>query len=219
MKTEAPIRNPAATRRRLIEAGVALILRQGFHATTVDQVCAEAALTKGSFFHHFENKEALGRAIISAWSAYGTALYEKAWNGTETDPLVQVHAMIDIMIGFTQRDEPCVCVIGMIAQELSGTSAVLREDCGRELGVWTTNVARLLEGAKMRHPPAQDFDALEVAWFLNSLWQGSMLVAKTQPDSTLIRDNLRLAHDYLDRLFPPTNPLKRKVAKKRKGQA
>lgn len=195
-------RNPAETKQRLLAATVELILRQGFHATTIDQICAKSGLTKGSFFHHFADKEALGRAVISTWSAIGTGFYEKAWTGTETDPLIQIHTMIDIMNGFTQRHEPCVCVIGMISQELSGTHPVLRDDCARELGVWTSNVAKLLTAAKQQHPVSHDFDPGQVAWFLNSIWQGSMLVAKTCQNPQMLRDNLRLAHDFVDGLFP-----------------
>ena len=55
-------RDPAATRQRLIDATVRLMLRQGFAATSVDRICGEAGLTKGSFFHHFESKEAVGKA-------------------------------------------------------------------------------------------------------------------------------------------------------------
>ena len=37
-----------------------LIRRNGFAATSVDQLCAAAGVTKGGFFHYLVSKEALG---------------------------------------------------------------------------------------------------------------------------------------------------------------
>ncbi len=195
-------RNPAETRQRLIEAAIRLMLRQGFAATSVDQICAEAGVTKGGFFHHFENKEALGRAAVQAWGEFGTALYTEAWKDEKLDPLKQLHRMLDIMAGFTERpDEVCTCMVGMLSQELAQTHPALREECDRQLQIWTGNVARMLAAAQKKHPPRARFDAEEVAWFLNSLWQGSMLIGKARQQPEMIRANLKLARAFVDGLF------------------
>lgn len=203
MKIAAPHkRNPAETKAKLVAATVGLMLRQGFTATTVDQICAEAGLTKGSFFHYFDSKEEIGHAAVEWWGQMGTALYAAAWEDESLDPLEQLHRMFDIMISFTRRpDDPCVCMVGMMSQELSQTHPLMREVCSRELGVWTRNVARMLQGAKEKHRPIVDFDPEAVAWFLNSIWQGSMLIAKTRQNQELIANNLELARAYLDGLF------------------
>lgn len=206
-------RNPAETRRRLVEATVGLILKQGYSATTVDQICAAAGLTKGSFFHHFDNKEAVGLAAADWWGEMGTALYAAAWQDTALDPLDQLHRFFDIMIGFTERPDtgPCTCVVGMLSQEMSGTSPELRAACARHLEDWTRNAAAMLRAAKEKYPVARDFDPVETAWFLNSLWQGSMLIGKTRHTSAMIRANLRLAREWVDALFitTPSAPQKK----------
>lgn len=198
-------RNPAETRQRLVGATIQLILKQGFSATTVDQICAEAGLTKGAFFHYFESKEAVGCAAIQAWGDFGTALYAEAWNDPSLDPLKQLHKMLDIMAGFTKRpDEVCTCVVGILAQELALSHPALREECTRQLEIWTENVGQLLTAAKTKHQPNRPFDPHKIAWFLNSLWQGSMLIAKTRHTPEMIRDNLKFARAYVDGLFSQT---------------
>lgn len=209
-------RNPIETRQRLVGAAVELMLLQGFSGTSVDEICDRAGLTKGSFFHHFLNKEAICAAAVEWWGEMGSSLYAAAWGDAEgegdgrdggRDPLDQLHQLIDIMVSFTTRaDEPCVCMVGMISQELALTHPALQEVCTRELDRWTENVCRLLTAAKERHTPTRDFDPVQVAWFLNSLWQGSMLVGKTCAEPRLIRDNLALARQFIDGLFsvPPT---------------
>lgn len=195
-------RNPAETRQRLIGATVQLILKQGFAATTVDQICAESGLTKGSFFHHFENKEAIGKAAVEWWGDFGTSLYAEAWKDDKLDPLEQFHRMLDIMSGFTKReDEVCTCVVGMLSQELAQSHPAMRAECARQLELWTTNVAKMLSAAKKKHKPATKFDPVEVAWYLNSIWQGSMLIGKTCQTPEMIRRNIKLARSYVDGLF------------------
>jgi TetR/AcrR family transcriptional regulator, transcriptional repressor for nem operon len=195
-------RNPTETREKLITATVRLILKQGFAATTVDQICEEAKLTKGSFFHHFQSKEAIGKAAVEWWGAFGTALYAEAWKDAGLDPLEQLHRMLDIMSGFTKRpDEVCTCVVGMLSQELAQSHPAMREECARQLQIWTDNAAKMLAAAKEKHKPATDFDPVEIAWFLNSLWQGSMLIGKTCQTPEMVRLNLQLAREFVDGLF------------------
>lgn len=195
------MRRPEVTRRKLVDATLRLMLQQGFAATTVDQICAEANLTKGGFFHYFESKEAIGHAAVDAFAAFGTELYSEAWKDVGVDPLEQLHHIFDIMIGFNQRDEPCVCMVGMMSQEMSFKYPAMREACAQHLTNWTKPVIRMLTDAKKVHPPAVDFDPEKIAWFLNSLWQGSMLIGKTRQKPDMIITNLRLARAYVDSLF------------------
>lgn len=191
----------AASQERLILATQALILRQGYTATTVDQICAEAGLTKGSFFHQFSGKEAIGCAAIDAWGAMGTRLYSAAWSDPAVDPLAQLNRMFDIMISFTKGEEPCACVIGMMAQELAQSHPELAGLCAKHLDDWTQHVARILEAAKKRHKPVKPFDSQRVGWFLNSIWQGSMLLGKVRQKPQTIVDNLEQARAYVAALF------------------
>lgn len=200
-------RNPAETRGKLVAATVQLILKQGFAATSVEQICAEAGVTKGSFFHHFESKEAIGKAAVLWWGDFGTNLYAEAWKDAGLDPLEQVYRMLDIMSGFTERtEEVCTCVVGMLSQELAQSHPAMRAECERQLDIWTANVARMLGEAKAKHKPKSDFDPVEAAWFLNSLWQGSMLVGKTRERhrQAMIRRNLQFAREWVGGLFGKT---------------
>ena len=52
------------TKRKLVDAGVKLMRRQGFNATTVDDICSAAGVTKGGFFHYFKSKEDIAKAAV-----------------------------------------------------------------------------------------------------------------------------------------------------------
>ena len=53
------------TKRKLVDAGVKLMRARGFNATTVDDICSAAGVTKGGFFHYFKSKDEIARAAVT----------------------------------------------------------------------------------------------------------------------------------------------------------
>lgn len=195
-------RQPEETRQKLVAAARALILERGFTGAGVDQICAAAGVTKGAFFHHFKSKDEIGRAALDDWAAFGMGIYASAKADPARYPLDHVHKFIDIMIGFMRESEsPVTCVVGMMSQELALANPALRDVCSRYLGDWAEFARQLLEEAKAAQPPKLDFDADEVAWFLQSIWQGSMLISKTRQEPRIAIRNLERAKAHIDGLF------------------
>jgi TetR/AcrR family transcriptional repressor of nem operon len=61
-------------RNKLIEAAFSIIRQKGYAATSVDELCARAGVTKGAFFHHFPSKDSLAVAAVNQWSEMSIAL-------------------------------------------------------------------------------------------------------------------------------------------------
>lgn len=55
------------TRARIIESAIKLFSNRGYNAASVDNICAEAGISKGAFYHHFESKQALFLALLDGW--------------------------------------------------------------------------------------------------------------------------------------------------------
>lgn len=55
------------TRTRIMEAAIKLFSTRGFTAASVDDICEEAGISKGAFYHHFETKQALFLALLEGW--------------------------------------------------------------------------------------------------------------------------------------------------------
>jgi TetR/AcrR family transcriptional repressor of nem operon len=201
-KPERKPRNPEETRQKLVAATRGLILERGFTGTGVDQICEAAGVTKGAFFHHFKSKDEIGKAALADWASFGMALYAQAKAEPAAYPLDHVHRFIGIMIGFLQHSEsPVTCVVGMMSQELALANPALREVCSGYLADWAEFAKLLLDEAKAAQPPKVDFDSEEVAWFLECLWQGSMLISKTRQEPQIAIRNLERARAYIDGLF------------------
>jgi AcrR family transcriptional regulator len=55
------------TRTKIIESAIKLFSGRGFNAASVDDICKEAGISKGAFYHHFESKQALFLALLDGW--------------------------------------------------------------------------------------------------------------------------------------------------------
>src|SRR5277367_4637992 len=78
------------TKRKLVAAGVNLMRKQGFNATTVDDICAAAGVTKGSFFHYFKSKQAVAEAAVASFRENKIRDYANAPFRKLADPLDRV---------------------------------------------------------------------------------------------------------------------------------
>ncbi|MFT5182043.1 MAG: TetR/AcrR family transcriptional repressor of nem operon, partial [Alphaproteobacteria bacterium] len=68
-------RDGTATRNKILDTAEAMILDQGFSATSIDKLVAQAGVTKGSFFHHFDNKAALAHTLVERYAHNDLGLF------------------------------------------------------------------------------------------------------------------------------------------------
>lgn len=55
------------TRERILRAAAEQFTRLGYEATSVDEICFAAGVSKGAFYHHFPSKQALFLALLQEW--------------------------------------------------------------------------------------------------------------------------------------------------------
>lgn len=58
------LRQPDITRSRLLDCAYAEIHQRGFRSASLDSILEKAGVTKGALYHHFDNKAALGYAVV-----------------------------------------------------------------------------------------------------------------------------------------------------------
>jgi TetR/AcrR family transcriptional repressor of nem operon len=199
-KTEATLEMPD-TKRRLLDAAMALMLRQGFTATTVDQICAEADLTKGSFFHYFKSKDEIGEGALDHFYSRQQQGFAEAEFVKLADPLEKIHGLLDFIIQSMKSPQAQSCLCGNLAQELAHTHPRFRASCDEKFSRFADTIKATLREAKAKYKPKTDFDPEGVALMFVSLMQGSILLAKTMQDTKLIAHNLEHFRTYVDTLF------------------
>jgi TetR/AcrR family transcriptional repressor of nem operon len=190
------------TKRKLLDAAMRLMLRQGFTATTVDQVCAEAKLTKGSFFHYFKSKDEIGEAALEHFCAIQQSRFAKGAFNKMADPLERMNGFIDCIIEVGRSPEMAQgCLVGSLTQELALTHPKIRCQCETSFNNLAGFFSKTLQEAKKKYRPKVDFDPESVATLFVSLLQGSILLAKARRDPALIPDNANHFRTYVAGLF------------------
>ena len=188
-------------RARLIAAARDLVRRQGFAATSVDDLCAAAGVTKGAFFHHFASKEALGVALVRDWTESTGAMFAAHPYNAAPDPLDRVFAYIDLRRSLLDMPLPeFTCVAGTTVQETYLTAPAIREAAADSLASGADHVRAHLEQALSAHPlPGVSADSL--ARFFQVAVQGGIILAKAAGDAAPAREALDHLERYLRRLF------------------
>jgi TetR/AcrR family transcriptional repressor of nem operon len=193
----------AETKLKLLEAGVTLMRSRGFSATTVDEICAEAGVTKGAFFHYFRSKDDIARNALNHFFESKVQAYSEAPFRNLADPMDRVFGRLDYMTETSGgRDHVTKgCLIGVFAQELAFTNPELRDVCQQFFSRIAQDFARDLAAAKAAHLPAIEFDPTAVAQVYVALMQGSLLMAKTAGNTEVVRQNFEQYRGYLKLLF------------------
>jgi TetR/AcrR family transcriptional repressor of nem operon len=196
-------RADAPTKEKLLDAAKSLLLTQGYAATTVDDICEAAGVTKGGFFHYFKSKEALAKTVLQRYCST-TAKQHKAACCDEADPVKRLFAYVDCMIKASQ--EPSTdkgCLLGTLAQEMSDTNPAIRTICAEAFKDWVGEIRTLLDGAKAaRAAPAVPFDSAGLAAYFVSTLEGAMLLGKTRQDMKIVGESLKHFRRYLESYFP-----------------
>lgn len=189
------------TKARLLDAAQALLIEQGFAATTVDEICEAAKLTKGSFFHYFESKDQLAREVLERFCASGQELH-RACCQQDTDPLKRVYAYIDGSIKMASDPASSKgCLLGLFAQELCDTHPDIREVCRKAFQAWAEQFGVELAQAKARYAPQAAFEPKELAEHFIAVLEGSMILGKARKNMQVVGQNLRHFRAYVQSLF------------------
>jgi TetR/AcrR family transcriptional repressor of nem operon len=184
----------------LVRAATNLMLRDGYVATTVDQICSAAGVTKGAFFHHFASKEALAEACLHHWPArMGDVLGTAPCLAIE-DPAQRVLALIDYLSEMFRRPEVRKsCLAGTTVQEVSETNPVLREAAQQCFVKGQAFFQTLLDEACRSRGITLDTASLANHWMCTM--QGSLLLWKASRDDKAITENFRHLRNYVATLL------------------
>lgn len=200
-----PFRPVAVTARdKLLEAAVKLIRSNGFAATSVDQLCGEAGVTKGAFFHHFASKEALGVAAADYWSACTGDFFAAAPFHALADPVERILGYIDLRIALIGGPpEAFSCVAGTLVQEAFRSSAAIRVAAEASIMANAAALEADLDAAVTQCGVTGTTGA-SLARHVQAVIQGAFVLAKTQPEESaadLAREQLAHLRRYFAMLF------------------
>jgi TetR/AcrR family transcriptional repressor of nem operon len=195
-------RNNSGTRDKLIDAARDVIRTKGYTATTVDDICAAAGVTKGSFFHYFHSKEALGIAAAVQFGAMAETIFAAAPYRALPDPRDRVLGYVDFRASMLQWDVvQYTCLLGTMVQEVYATHPDVRVACDQQMSGHVAELTRDLELAKRRYAPEAPWTAESVGYFMQAVLQGAFIFAKAKQNPDVAAGCLAHLRRYLETLF------------------
>jgi TetR/AcrR family transcriptional repressor of nem operon len=201
------------SRQKLLLAAIDVVRAKGYAATTVDDLCAAAGVTKGSFFHHFKSKEEMVLAAVAHWNDWTDGIFATAPYAASDDPRERVFGYLDFRRDLLDRTIPeFTCLMGTLVQETYDTHPEVRAACDRGMGSHVAALARDIEAARRRYAPQADWTSESVGYFIQAVLQGSFIFAKAKQDAAVARANLVHLRRYLESLLgsPVPNPSPRR---------
>ena len=164
-----------STKQRLLDVGLAMLLEHGYHGLGIQALLEAARTPKGSFYHHFRDKEDFALQVIDQYMQHVHAGLDECLGDRDRPPLERVRRFFELTGQSYKKDGYLGCLMGGLGQELSGTNVVFRrriEQCFSEIAART---ADCLEEARQRGDISADSDTRRMASLLVDCWEGAAL--------------------------------------------
>lgn len=197
---------PHVSKTKLLDAALQVIRTKGYTATTVEDICAHAGVTKGSFFHHFKGKLDLALGAVEHWNAMTGELFAQAPYRRIADPRDRLLAYIDFRAALLRGELPdFTCLLGTLVQETFDTHPRIRDACNEGIARHARLVAGDLAAAKALYAPRAKWQPEAVACFTQAVIQGAFILAKAQGSAEVAALCIGQLRGYLDGLLSPAS--------------
>lgn len=189
----------AKTRAKIVASAAELMYIKGVGPTTLDDVVAVSAVSKSQFYHHFNGKDALVRAVIDHT---GDRIIERERNALDhvstiaglrrwRDALVQNNAL---------RHGAYGCALGSLASEVSDHDEVARQTLSDLFTEWKELLAGVLRRLQDSGTLRADAPIDDLATGLMGALQGGYMLAQTARDVTLMATSIDMAIAHIEGL-------------------
>ena len=206
-QSKLPAKPKRSAKDKLLEAAVQVVRQKGYAATSVDDLCMAAGVTKGAFFHHFESKEDLAVAAAAYWSDFTTEFFNSAPYQRLTDPLDRLLGYIDFRREILRgKIEDFTCLLGTMVQEAYESSPKIRKACDASISRHAAAVARDIAAAKQLYAPDAKWSPEELALFTQVVMQGSFILAKAKHGPKAAEASILHLKRYVEFLFGKSKP-------------
>jgi len=164
-----------STKQRLIDAGLRMLLEQGYNNLGIQAVLDATNTPKGSFYHHFKDKEDFALSVIGSYITDVHSVLDQCVYDQTRAPLDRVRRFFELTQQSYEKDGYMGCLMGGLGQELSGISEVFRVKIEWCFSSIADRLAICLEQAKESGEIPALCDIRQTANLLVDCWEGAAL--------------------------------------------
>jgi TetR/AcrR family transcriptional regulator, transcriptional repressor for nem operon len=192
---------------RILDAAEALFLEKGFSGASLADILDRSGLTKGAFFHHFKDKDALGKALLARYTERDLDVFREFSRQAEKladDPLQEVTIFLKLFEDFLESQpgphQGCVFALYTYEHGLFGedTRALVNEGLRAWGAFYEAKFKKLLEARK----PALPVTVADLTEAVMSLIEGGIILSRAFNDKMITVRASRQFRNYLTLLFP-----------------
>ena len=164
-----------ATKQRLLDAGLSMLLEHGYHGLGIQALLVAAQTPKGSFYHHFADKQDFALQVIDAYMQQVHAALDECLEDEDRPPLDRVRRFFELTQESYQNDGYLGCLLGGLGQELSGTNEVFRHKIEECFSYIAGRITCCLDEAREDGDIPAESDPAAMATLLVDCWEGAAL--------------------------------------------
>ncbi|MEM1173970.1 MAG: helix-turn-helix domain-containing protein [Pseudomonadota bacterium] len=194
------------TREHILAIAETLILKNGYSATSIDQILKESGITKGGFFYHFDGKNDLARHLILRYleqdEIFFQSLKDRASALTE-DPLQQLLLFLKLMAE-AMEDLPGThpgCLVASFTYESNQLDDDVRKMTADGILSWRVFFSEQMEKVLQHYPMSIEQPVDQLADMLSSVIEGGIVMSRALDDKSILPNQLLRFRDYIRLLF------------------
>jgi TetR/AcrR family transcriptional repressor of nem operon len=165
----------SSTKQRLIEVGLPMLLRHGYNDLGIQALLDATGTPKGSFYHHFKDKEDFALQVIDAYMAQAHLVLDGCLADPTRPPLARVRRFFEQIQESYQGEGYMGCLLGGLGQELSGINDIFRHKIEECFSAIAKRLALCLEEARQQGEIPIDSNVRQIANLLVDCWEGAAL--------------------------------------------
>jgi TetR/AcrR family transcriptional regulator, transcriptional repressor for nem operon len=178
------------TKQRLLDAGMAMLLKQGFNDLGIQVLLAATGIPKGSFYHHFRDKEDFALQVIEQYMTGVHDALDACLVDDSRAPLDRVRHFFEMTQQSYSEEGYLGCLLGALGQELSGVSEVFRRRIDGCMSEIARRIAGCLRLAVERGDVPAGADPERMARLLVDCWEGAALRSRLRGDAAPLTEML-----------------------------
>jgi len=187
------------TKARIVEAARDLFWRKGYHATSVNDILAQAEAGSGSLYYFFKDKEDVLAAVLRHYLELLQPMIMEPAIQKHDDPFEQAFGVLDVYrTGLIESNFHFACPIGRIALEVSDPGNDIRDLLDENFRRWAESLEARLNEADDRLPP--ESNRRELARFFLTVMEGAVMQAATARDIEPFDSAVKHLRTYLSLL-------------------
>ncbi|HML90791.1 TetR/AcrR family transcriptional regulator [Methyloceanibacter sp.] len=196
------------TRKRILDVAQSAVLAKGFDATSIDEIVANAELTKSGFFYHFRDKNALALALIERHIEIEDQLFDELLQRARDlaeDPLqralIALKLLAELIDDMPNGHPGCVVATAVYQDRLFDRE--VREANRRAVLGWRRRFRAMFDDIVAVYPAQDDVDLDSLADMVSSVIEGGIVMARALAEPSVTAQQILLLRSYVKVLFSP----------------